>query len=52
MLEWEDQLFSQSAYIKAVIEATKIWLQIHDDPNIVQKCVEASVPESKLLLRL
>ncbi|KAF8970163.1 NMDA receptor-regulated protein 1-domain-containing protein [Flammula alnicola] len=35
LLKWEDQLRSHPAYIKAAIEATKIFVSVSDDPTIV-----------------
>ncbi|KAG2003328.1 NMDA receptor-regulated protein 1a [Coprinopsis cinerea AmutBmut pab1-1] len=36
MLEWEDQLRSHPAYIKAAVSASRIYVSVHDDPSIVQ----------------
>ncbi|TFK41639.1 NMDA receptor-regulated protein 1-domain-containing protein [Crucibulum laeve] len=35
LLTWEDSLRSHPAYITAAVEASKIWVAIHDDPSIV-----------------
>ncbi|KIM42317.1 hypothetical protein M413DRAFT_444742 [Hebeloma cylindrosporum] len=35
LLKWENQLRSHPAYIKAVIEASKIFILVSDDPSIV-----------------
>ncbi|KAH9835381.1 NMDA receptor-regulated protein 1a [Rhodofomes roseus] len=36
MISWEDRLRSHPAYIHTAINASKIWVQLHDDPSIAK----------------
>jgi hypothetical protein len=38
MLKWEDQLRSHPAYVKAATEASKIFVMLHDDPSLKERC--------------
>ncbi|KAJ3502625.1 hypothetical protein NLJ89_g8800 [Agrocybe chaxingu] len=42
LLKWEDQLRSHPAYVKAAIEASKIFVSLHDDPSILKSLTSSS----------
>ncbi|CAA7268350.1 unnamed protein product [Cyclocybe aegerita] len=42
LLKWEDQLRSHPAYVKAAVEASKIFVSLHDDPSILKSLTSSS----------
>ncbi|KAH9932197.1 NMDA receptor-regulated protein 1-domain-containing protein [Fomitopsis serialis] len=48
MISWEDRLRSHPAYIHTAINASKIWVQLYDDPSIARsKSAGAGVSDAE-----
>ncbi|QRV81902.1 NMDA receptor-regulated protein [Ceratobasidium sp. AG-Ba] len=46
-IDWEDRLKGHPAYRKAAVEATKIYIRLHDDPGLVAACTPKLSAEEK-----
>ncbi|KZT68345.1 N-terminal acetyltransferase A, auxiliary subunit [Daedalea quercina L-15889] len=44
MISWEDRLRSHPAYVHTAINASKIWVQLHDDPSIAKSKLAGGGP--------
>ncbi|KAF8605746.1 N-terminal acetyltransferase A, auxiliary subunit [Ceratobasidium sp. AG-I] len=46
-IEWEDRIREHPAYRKAAVEASKIYIRLHDDPGLVAACTPKLSAEEK-----